>query len=165
MRESAGLLVEGGLRDSNTSEGGSTVNGPLWRHIPLPDVLDIWRSGIRFRQHQGGMITAVADDRGEPTDIPASLWPFVRIRLRKPTGWPADVPFPPEWWDEIALGFRITQATRHECPRCGFPVAVYVAPPGPRAWFCPQCGHPAPRPQKPLRPGADKTRQNRISGR
>jgi len=68
----------------------------------------------------------------------AALFPALVYRLRKPPGWPKDVPLP-DWWSDIALGFKILQARRSSCA-CGFPVAVYVSLRNGCHWHCPSCG-------------------------
>ena len=55
------------------------------------------------------------------------------------SGWPKGVDLP-QWWSDLALGFKITRARALEWPGCGFPVAILVDFHFWSEWRCPQCG-------------------------
>jgi len=108
-------------------------------------ILEVWRREIRMVANpRKWVITVWPADKVQ--DLPEALKaakPELMRRLQKPKGWPRYEPFPPPWWDRIALGFEIAQARLRECARCGYPVSVLVENCQQPGWYCPKCGKPS----------------------
>ena len=112
----------------------------------MDTVLEVWRRDVRLEAVPGKYkIRLHPVDRIDRPLIDAllRLKPELMRRLQKPKGWPRYEPFPPPWWDRIALGFEIAQARLRECSRCGYPVSVLVENCQQPGWYCPKCGKPS----------------------
>ena len=101
----------------------------------------ILRKGWRLVLRRNGYIEVFYDKHPPTAEDEAKLGPLYEAfarRLRKPPGWPADIPLP-VWWSDLALGFDILEAARISCS-CGFPVAVLIYFREGCRWHCPACG-------------------------
>ena len=107
-------------------------------------ILEVWRREIRMVANPRKWVITVwpAEKVHDLAEALKAAKPELMRRLRKPRGWPRYEPFPPPWWDRIALGFEITQARLHECSRCGYVVSVKVENCQRPGWYCPKCGQP-----------------------
>jgi phosphatidylserine/phosphatidylglycerophosphate/cardiolipin synthase-like enzyme len=107
-------------------------------------ILEVWRREIRMVANPRKWVITVwpADKVQDLAEALKAAKPELMRRLQQPKGWPRYEPFPPPWWDRIALGFNIIKARLHECARCGYPVSVWVECQRP-GWYCPKCGQPS----------------------
>jgi len=108
-------------------------------------ILEVWRREIRMVANPQKWVITVwpADKVQDLAEALKAAKPELMRRLQKPKGWPRYEPFPPPWWDRIALGFEIAQARLRECARCGYPVSVLVENCQQPGWYCPKCGQPS----------------------
>jgi hypothetical protein len=108
-------------------------------------ILEVWRREIRMVANPQKWVITVwpADKVQDLAEALKAAKPELMRRLQKPKGWPRYEPFPPPWWDRIALGFEIAQARLRECARCGYPVSVLVENCQQPGWYCPKCGKPS----------------------
>ena len=108
-------------------------------------ILEVWRREIRMVANPRKWVITVwpADKVQDLAEALKAAKPELMRRLQKPKGWPRYEPFPPPWWDRIALGFEIAQARLRECARCGYPVSVLVENCQQPGWYCPKCGKPS----------------------
>lgn len=117
-------------------------------------ILEVWRRGARMAAlpKKYAVLVWPKHKIEDLTDRLKAVKPELLKRLKKPKGWPRYEPFPPDWWDKIALGFEITKARLSECGGCGYPVAVEVVNCKRPGWYCPKCGRPADPPHRGRKP-------------